>query len=529
MRLSEATALVDVEVREHDLHDDIDALCTLAEAAQQFSPIVGLEQLDKQMWAGRYLRQPECLLLDVTGLASLFGGEAKLVKRIMRWLAQQNFFGCIGLAGSLGAAWAVANFALRGGEQPRSSAGLHSQPAGNSNSRSLPPAGEGSNAPPQADDTEAEATYTAPVCRSLIVPDGEDEQRLDILPLAALRLPAETVESLRRLGIRSIGQLESLPRDGVATRLGDDLIARWDQAYGRKSEAIITLHGQPQWCLEHLLEYPTQQFEITLEVVHRLTRELSSRLAKQGAGALRLVCRLDLVQNQPLVMQLGLFRPTNDAAHLEQLLTGQFEQQMRVIKLSSIWRISLQATLTAPMIWRQTGLFDGEEAASRSHMARLVDTLSSRLGRKQVLCAAVKREAQPELAVTFQPLTGRRQDGSETSTIKKLSSRIARRRAEPSRDDPLRRPTLLFPKPIPIDVRLKESKSGLTKAPVEFQYQGTWQSVTEARGPERLESGWWRGPSARRDYYRVTTARGSWWWLYRDLTTGDWFIHGLYD
>ena len=69
----------------------------------------------------------------------------------------------------------------------------------------------------------------------------------------------------------------------------------------------------------------------------------------------------------------------------------------------------------------------------------------------------------------------------------------------------------------------------LATAPDQFYYRGRWMPITAAQGPERLESGWWRGPSVRRDYYRVATEQGSWWWLYRDLNSGKWYLHGMFD
>jgi protein ImuB len=47
-------------------------------------------------------------------------------------------------------------------------------------------------------------------------------------------------------------------------------------------------------------------------------------------------------------------------------------------------------------------------------------------------------------------------------------------------------------------------------------------------GPERIETGWWRGPSVRRDYYRIETDEGRRFWLFRELTNRRWFLHGAY-
>ena len=45
-------------------------------------------------------------------------------------------------------------------------------------------------------------------------------------------------------------------------------------------------------------------------------------------------------------------------------------------------------------------------------------------------------------------------------------------------------------------------------------------------GPERIETGWWRGHTIGRDYYCVETAAGHRYWLFRRLRDGRWFLHG---
>ncbi|MEZ6076180.1 MAG: hypothetical protein R3C56_11075 [Pirellulaceae bacterium] len=520
MRLSEATALIDVDLHEHDPHEDIEALCELAEQAQQFSPLVGLEQLDKKPWAGRWLLQPECLLLDVTGIAGLFGGEPQLLDAVAGWLGKQRLFGCLGLADTVGAAWALANYRTRSPATPRD--GQDSSSPDDLPACRIAIAAPASNvARRSASDSVASETHD-------LVQYTAEPGVLAELPLAALRLPPETLVALQRLGLHRIGQLSQLPRAGMASRLGEQLLLRWDQATGQQAEPIITRHALPDWHLEQSLEFPTQHRETMAELVRRLARQLAERLGRRGQGALRIVCRLDLVESPPLVMQLGLFRPNADAQHLEMLLTGQLDQQLpsrwAAAGAPPLWRLSLQATLTAPLVWRQTELFEAGETASRGQLARLVDTLSSRLGRKAVLSASLQRESQPELACRLQPMTGRKPDGDAQQTVRKLSSRLARARGEPARDDPQRRPTQLFSPPLPIQVT-----SSASACPTRFTWRGTWLEIIEATGPERLESGWWRGPSVRRDYFRVATHQAGWWWIFRDMNTGQWFLHGAFD
>jgi protein ImuB len=45
-------------------------------------------------------------------------------------------------------------------------------------------------------------------------------------------------------------------------------------------------------------------------------------------------------------------------------------------------------------------------------------------------------------------------------------------------------------------------------------------------GPERIESGWWDGDEASRDYFIARLDAGSIGWVYRE--NGAWYLHGLF-
>ena len=66
----------------------------------------------------------------------------------------------------------------------------------------------------------------------------------------------------------------------------------------------------------------------------------------------------------------------------------------------------------------------------------------------------------------------------------------------------------------------------LEGTPIEFSWRGQRFPLTQAIGPERIETGWWRGQDIRRDYYQVETAAGERFWLYRDLAREGWYLHG---
>jgi protein ImuB len=84
------------------------------------------------------------------------------------------------------------------------------------------------------------------------------------------------------------------------------------------------------------------------------------------------------------------------------------------------------------------------------------------------------------------------------------------------------RPLWVFDPPQLIDV----VALAIAGPPAMFHYQRRRYRVTGSCGPERIETGWWRGPSSRRDYYRVETESGQRFWLFRDLQDQRWFLHG---
>jgi protein ImuB len=145
-------------------------------------------------------------------------------------------------------------------------------------------------------------------------------------------------------------------------------------------------------------------------------------------------------------------------------------------------------------------------------VSRLVDTLGSRLGPARVLRAHARASHVPERAFALE----------------------AAHRARPSTPPepgppPADRPTLLLSRPEPASVTFLHPEG-----PVARLRRGCGEDVGVlcCFGPERIGGEWWRsdvdGGSAGggRDYYRLHTDDGAWLWVYRDLRSGRWFVHG---
>jgi protein ImuB len=409
--------------------------------------------------------EPSSLLMDVTGSAPRLGGEQALAECVAAASEQQGYQTRVAIAATMGAAWALAH--------------------------------------------EATPPGTSFSAEFAIVPTEQTATRLIPLSIQALRLSADTVELLHQLGIRRIGQLLQLPRKSLSARFGNELLLRLDQACGRVPETIVAHSPAEPLQASWQLEYPTAKREIIEKMTQALTEQLSIRLQQQDREAVQIEYHLSPTSGAPTTICVGLYTATASARHFFDLLRMQLESQ----SLSGpIQQATLQATIAVARHDHQHRLFadsDSDSAAPASRqLAHLIERLSSRLGRERVVSARLSREPQIELAYRYHPLTDKLPAARHTRNQDQLTAYC--------------RPLLLIHPPLALPA-VSIAPDG---PPVSFHYQSNTHQIIAHWGPERVETGWWRGPTIRRDYYRVEDQHGSRFWLFRDLRKSSWFLHG---
>jgi protein ImuB len=465
MTLTDAAAIAPIHFEAHDPLADWGALVKLAAACEEFSPTVGVDP-------------PDNLCLNVTGLGPLFGGEEALARQASRALARQGVAARIAIADTLGAAWALAHF---GGE-----------------------------------DFSGEAI-------PIIISPGQTVAALAPLPIAALRL-ADEIEILAELGIERIGQLAAAPREALAARFGPRLLLRLDQATGAAAEPIVSHRPPPDIVAEIALEFSTDDRLAIDALLSRLVERVAADLAQRGEGAIRLECCLRCESGEPVLAAVGLFRASAAAKHLLELARLRLE---RVALPAPLVGMRLAVLTAARLQSHQQELFESSRRDGRREVGLLVDRLSNRLGREAVARALPQADAQPELAFRYEPLAGAapREKGREKGDRHILLARHRKMSQSPaSRWKLLPRPTRLEAEPIRLEV-VSVIPGG---PPIQFHFHGPHR-VAQAWGPERIQTGWWRGEYVQRDYYRVETTAGRRFWLFRRLADGAWFLHGTFD
>lgn len=333
----------------------------------------------------------------------------------------------------------------------------------------------------------------------IIVPPGQFA--IKDLPVAALRLEDE-LELLGELGIHRVSQLLTLPREALASRFGPQILQRLDQATGFVPETITSHRPPPEIAIETRLEYPLDDRQALELLLNELIGRVAQSLSKRQQGAIQLRCELNC-DGMTAQLDVGLYRASANPKHLFALLQMQLDQKA----LSGpVTAVKVAVLMAAPLLSQQQELFESSCREERRQVGLLIDRLSNRLGRESVVRALPQSDVQPELAFRYEPLAG---------VLPRKNSH---------RWKTLPRPLCLETSPIPLEV-LSVIPDG---PPVQFRWAGNHR-VAHAWGPERIQTGWWRGCYVQRDYYRIETTEGKRFWVFRRLSDAKWFLHGVFD
>lgn len=490
-KLAAAQALAgDLIAVERKPERERDALRELAAWALQFTAAVSVRD--------------DGLLLETGGSLRLFGGRARLNREIAAQLYGLGYHAAFGEAITPQAAWWLAQARARG----LATADALVAPDIGTSRDALGPATVAATAPPDASAASRATTGAAP-------PQAPEPlvAALAPLPLAVLGWPADTLETLHALGLRTLRDLLRLPRDGVNRRFGTTLLAEVDRALGRLPDPQTLFAPPERFCAA--IELPadlTDAAQLMLPA-QRLLRALEGFLRGRGAGATELVFSARhsprrAVARPPTEIVLTLASPERDAARLAQLLAERLD---RVRLPEPAVALSLAVERLLPFAPAPASLLPpAPDAQAGIEWLQLAETLHARLGSARVFQLQALDDHRPERAWRAVP----------------IAVDAAERLAPPHAAGP--RPLLLVPQPLPLP-------AGDEAADGPPRYRGALRLVA---GPERIEAGWWdlaspafgqpRGAVAR-DYFVARNAHGQTLWIYRDLAAPrGWFLHGFF-
>lgn len=476
MALADARARVpDVDSTPYNAAADARLLDEIAEACDRFTPSVALAP-------------PDGLILDITGCAHLWQGEAGLVSALAAFLVQAGLTLRLALGDTPDQARALAR---HGGDLLRA----------------------GRKIPPQHMH-EARPAYppspAAPTTAGMLdIPD---------LPLHALDLDAAQTTALRRAGLVTLGDLAARPRAPLAARFGQATVTRLARILGEEDARITPRRTPPALIASRRFAEPVASTDFIEATLRDLAADAAQQLGERHEGGRD--------------FGLSLFR-SDGAVHRLHIATGQASRDPDLICRLFAERIAtladpldpgfgydmmrLDIVCTEPLAAAQSGF--GDHPAPTAAIALLTDRLRVRLGAARVRCFAAGDSHIPECAGFTAPVH---------SPVLTLSAHPA-----PDAGEPPLRPLHLLDPPQIVEV-IAQVPDG---PPRRFRWRRQTHDITAFEGPERIASEWWKrrdGAGLTRDYYRVEDSAGRRFWLFRhglygaEKTNPDWYLHGLF-
>jgi protein ImuB len=341
MTVAHARALVpDLVLAEAEPERDAEVLQRLGVwALKRYSPLVAVDP-------------PDGLWIDATGCAHLFGGEERMLTDLLARLQRSGFRATAAIAGTTGAAHALARFA-------------------------------------------------GPLA---VLPEGGERRAMAPLPLTALRLRPETLSGLRRLGFETAGDLYDVPRAPLVRRFGPEPMRRLDQALGLSAEPLDFLAPPELSRARAGFVEPIGTAEQLLTAIRDLAQALCRDLLVAGLGARRLDLAFHRVDGDVQALRIGTAAPSRDPAHLARLLSDRLD---RVDPGFGVEIMELTASLAEPLDARQLAsrLSEGRSGGERrsGDLAGLVDTLANRLGAARLYRLAPVESDVPERSCRVVP------------------------------------------------------------------------------------------------------------------------------
>ncbi len=423
------------------------------------------------------------LVLDITGVSHLFGGEAAMLETVTGRLAGLGFAVTGAIASTIGAAWAIVHY----GDQQ--------------------------------------------------VLAGDIADALSDLPVAALRLDDAQISGLIQIGLKRIGQLYGRDRKALQARFGGSLLLRLDQALGYLEERMTPRLPIVEHFTERRFADPIGLMDDVLMCAHDLAVSLSIRLEAKGLGAKSFHLFLYRVDHKVMTFSVNAGRATRDAGHISRLFAHRAERLEGDYDAGfGIDMIRLAASSVSDLDALQLGALEADSGVH--NLERLYDRMASRLGPLAVLRSKFVNTHIPERAVKLEPVIARTEDEERSRPDPELP--------RPLRLLPTPEPISVIaqvPDGPPASMVWRRIGYRFAKAAGPERIAAEWwigkqlPVLTPATEQFAMEEGnsqsYFDEGRAIRDYYIAEDESGRRFWVFREghyaqATAPRWFLHGFF-
>ncbi len=363
--------------------------------------------------------------------------------------------------------------------------------------------------------------------RWLIVPSGGDIEFLAGLPLEFLPVSEEVKESLKTLGIKTIGQYRDLSVDKIRHRFG----VEGERAY-RLASGVDDLRPMlpvPEKSFQCVLDLggPLESLTDTIFVMKSLLQRLVAQLVSEGLCAEELTVYFysdDLLfEERPI----SLVKPSNQSKFLLEVLRLSLEskplsREFTAIKLVVSKTVKESFDQLEIAAGKDYPKYGGDSDFSSSAFAYLLQRLETRLGEGVLVRPVAEDNYFPEMAGNWQPVNLKEtrtmvmEEPSTAYALRLLNNEGVAAGLVLKRQD----------EPVPALVELKEAK------PFSVTFSGVWYRVLHITSPEKLSGNWWE-ESLRKSYYMAllqsVSNKRSLVLLTYNHQQKSWFMEGSFD
>lgn len=378
----------------------------------------------------------DCLLLEIGGCLKLFRGLDTLLAEVASGIGSRGYRAEFGLAATPRAAW-LLSFA----------------------------------------ESEVAMAIQQPL-----------EQRLAPLPLTLLDESASTINSLRRAGLHTLGDILALPPAALGRRCGRDFTETLQQILGQREDLQADYRPPATFRDEYWFGYEVNANDELLPAIQLLLQSLCRFLRNTQLQTSEINWQLIGIDHKLRAVSVRSASSHSDWQNWYQLTSLRIEQLQLACSVEGLVLDCQQLS---------TGQLDSidlfQPGNQREPLASLLDRLRSRLGLQAIEKIGCRDEHLPEYALHVSS----EHPGDEQSTSQQCSQR----------------PFWLMPQP----QALRPGRQRLYwNGPLDLVY-----------GPERIEDNWWRD-AVSRDYYIARDRNGQHYWVFLDRLARRWYIQGVF-
>jgi protein ImuB len=369
--------------------------------------------------------------------------------------------------------------------------------------------------------------------RGRVVERGRSAAFVAPFSVDALRRP-ELADVLRRLGIRTLGDLAALPAHDVLARFGPDGALAHRLASGLDERPVAARTPPPDLAVTVELDPPVDRVDAAAFAGKALADELCARLAARGLASARILVEAETEHGEALARlwrHEGALTPAAMAERVRWQLDGWLTARASPTapegsatgQLGGLTLLRLSPDEVHPDVGRQQGFWGGGAAGDRA--ARALARVQGLLGPGAVVTGVAAGGRSPGERAALVPWGDPREPPPSHRPDAPWPGAI-----------PAPAPATVHRVAVPADVvddagtAVAVGGRGLpTGAPAKLSIAGgAWTTITAWAGPWLLDERWWDGSlHRRRARWQVVTDDGVAHLLH--VEGGRWSVEATYD